>query len=196
MKSKYLLVVGAEHSGTSLLATLLGGHKDINMLSEDFHGNVKKLIGKKYRGNKLIYIKQIMKMIRANRVTHLLNRFIKVFPKSNMSIFDFMDLDSKIIVIKRDSKENIKSLIKRNGYDKRLAEKYIIKCNKDLTFLTHRGLFYPYFLVTLKDLTSSKRCLKDICNYLEIDYDPGMVDSLKNGYPYFIDYGDKIIKKE
>ena len=44
----YILVLGAQDSGTSLLTAILGGHPEIAMLNEDLKGNITKVVGKKY----------------------------------------------------------------------------------------------------------------------------------------------------
>ena len=58
-KSKILLLLGCQRSGTTLLAAMLGGHSEINMLFESTSDDVLKLIGKKYSGNKALVRRQI-----------------------------------------------------------------------------------------------------------------------------------------
>ena len=43
-KSKILLVLGCQRSGTTLLAAMLGGHSEINMIFESTTDDVLKLI--------------------------------------------------------------------------------------------------------------------------------------------------------
>ena len=112
---KTVLVVGSQRSGTTLACSILGRHSEINMLTESFTKDVLKLIGKRYRGNKLLAWRQIRYHQRGSRFTHILNRlanifmsnkrpqpFYRPFPNSAMSIEDYKKENAKFIVIRRN----------------------------------------------------------------------------------------------
>jgi len=48
-----LLISGCNRSGTTLLASLIGAHKDIAILNEDYFDGLERIIGKKYQGIKM-----------------------------------------------------------------------------------------------------------------------------------------------
>ena len=56
---KIFVVIGLQRTGTTLLASMLGRHPDINMLFESVTRDSLQLIGKKWNGNKLLAYRQI-----------------------------------------------------------------------------------------------------------------------------------------
>ncbi|NND95360.1 MAG: hypothetical protein HKN45_10875 [Flavobacteriales bacterium] len=101
-KSKLLLVLGCQRSGTTLLAAMLGRHSEINMLFESTTNDTTRLIGKTYCGNKLLAWRQIRLKKRSSKFGHLINRIVnldfglkrndhhkfRVYPNSSLSVQD------------------------------------------------------------------------------------------------------------
>jgi len=102
---KLFVVVGLQRTGTTLLASMLGRHPEINMLFESVTKDSLKLIGKKWNGNKLLAYRQIRYSSRSSKFGHLINRIVNLdfkkhnrhhlirpFPTSVMSIEDYNDI--------------------------------------------------------------------------------------------------------
>ena len=200
----YILVLGAQHSGTSLLTAILGGHPEIAMLNEDLKGNITKIVGKKYAGNKLIYHLQVRKSTRANRFTHLANKIVRFlsptvglfkrpFPNSEMSLDDYLELEPKVIVMERDAEKNIESICRREGVSEKLAEEYLEKVAEIPELIPDEIDIHK---VDLKSLTENpEETVAEICDFLDLDFEPEMLSAPKYGYKYKKEYGSKIVQK-
>lgn len=200
----YILVLGAQHSGTSLLTAILGGHPEIAMLNEDFKGNFRKVVGKKYAGNKLICHLQIRKSIRANRFTHLINKIVRIisptiglfkrpFPNSEMSLDDYLELNPKIIVMNRDINKNIESICRRESVSEKLAKKYLEKVAQIIDGIPNNIDIYKTNLQSLTE--KPNETVAEICNFLNIEFNPEMLSAPKHGYKYKNEYGAEIVQK-
>ena len=99
---KLLVVIGLQRTGTTLLASMLGRHPEINMLFESVTKDSLKLNGKQWNGNKLLAYRQIRSNKRSSKWGHLINRIVNLdfkqenrhhlvrpFPTSVMSIEDY-----------------------------------------------------------------------------------------------------------
>ena len=139
-KGKLVLILGLQRTGTTLLASMLGGHSEVNMLFESVGSDTTSLIGKKISANKLLVYRQIRFTQRASRLGHLINRIVNLdfkiknkhhkkrpYPTSKLSIKDYEKLGCKFIIIERDEKSSIDSMMSRakqsfaeakNEYDK------------------------------------------------------------------------------
>lgn len=201
--TKILLVVGVQRTGTTLLASMLGGHSEVNILFESVGNDVKNLIGKKISANKLLAYRQIRFYQRASKFGHLINRIInfdfkiknkhqkrRFFPTSSLCIDDYRKLGAKFIIIERDKKATIKSIMKRTNqsfieadYEYNMGMKIMQKI-KDLDSVT----------ISFSDLVNkSEITLKKICNFLDIRYEKRMLDGPKYNFVY---PNKKIIRKQ
>ena len=77
-KGKLVLILGLQRTGTTLLASMLGGHSEVNMLFESVGSDTTSLIGKKISANKLLVYRQIRFTQRASRLGHLINRIVNL----------------------------------------------------------------------------------------------------------------------
>lgn len=202
--SQLLLLVGCQRSGTTLLAAMLGGHSEINMLAESNKKDVLQLIGKKYSGNKLILHRQIRMYQRPSKFGYLVNRIVnldltikpkkfhtnRVYPISEMSIQDYIEKGAKIITIVRNEDEVIKSITKRTKMKvSRAKHEYkrsleIVEKLKNKDNILH---------VQFSDLIhNTKQTLIEVCKFLEIDFEERML----KGPEYNFIYPNKGILKE
>ena len=105
---------------------MLGGHSEVNMLFESVGSDTTSLIGKKISANKLLVYRQIRFTQRASRFGHLINRIVNLdfkiknkhhrkrpYPTSKLSIKDYEKLGCKFIIIERDEKSSIDSMMSR-----------------------------------------------------------------------------------
>ena len=201
-KGKLVLILGLQRTGTTLLASMLGGHSEVNMLFESVGCDTTSLIGKKFSANKLLVYRQIRFTQRASRLGHLINRIVNLdfkiknkhhrkrpYPTSKLSIKDYEKLGCKFIIIERDEKSSIDSMMYRakqsfaeakNEYDKGTL---ILTKVKDLD--SHTISFLD--LVNNTEIT-----LKNICEYLEIDFEKRMLEGPKYNFVY---PNEKVIRK-
>jgi hypothetical protein len=186
-----LLITGCARSGTSLLASLLGAHSQINMLSESYGKDINRLAGKKYAGNKLCMWSQL-RWTRASRWGHLMNRVAnfgsgvlnnRVAPVSALSLRDYIDMKAKIIIIVRERDKSIKSAVVRAGLSERKATIQYDKAGVMCAELIHQ--YDNCLSVRLEDLLEDPAYELDrICQFLEIDYEPGMTRGVKYNLYY------------
>ena len=131
---KLFVVIGLQRTGTTLLASMLGRHPEINMLFESVSKDSLKLIGKKWNGNKLLAYRQIRQTQRASKFGYFINRFVNLdftpknrhhlirpFPTSIMSVEDYKKLGAIFITIERDKKSSVSSMKKRAGQSEKQA---------------------------------------------------------------------------
>lgn len=179
-----LLIIGCIRSGTTLLASMIGGHSQINMLDECYTKEIDNLIGKKYQGNKVViphikykkrgsYFRYAL-YLRVKRFITILKWFrIKIFfcKGSLYSIKDYIDMGAKIVFIYRGYDDNLDSIVRRQNLYKWHGKLILRKALKLRDKL-------PAHLVSLSYLTCyPEDALTKICNYLDIPFEEGMLES-------------------
>jgi hypothetical protein len=200
---KLFVVVGLQRTGTTLLASMLGRHPEINMLFESVTRDSLKLIGKQWNGNKLLAYRQIRKKKRSSKWGHLINRIVNLdfkkenrhhlvrpFPTSVMSIEDYKKEGAVFITIERDKESSVSSMIKRAGQTKNQAEREWDRGMKIINQLKNEG---AYSLTFVDLVNNSEKYLKEICNFLVIEYLENMLEGPKYNFVY---PNEEIIKKK
>ena len=186
---KLFVVIGLQRTGTTLLASMLGRHPEINMLFESVTKDCLKLIGKKWNGNKLLAYRQIREKKRASKFGHFINRFVnfdfrkknrhhlvRPFPTSIMSIEDFRNKGAVFITIERDSDSSIDSMVRRAGQSRVQAMK---EYRLGMDIINNLKSEKTYSLTFLDLVNNTDKVLKEICKFLELDYDKRMLDGPK-----------------
>ena len=200
---KLFVVIGLQRTGTTLLASMLGRHPEINMLFESVTKDSLKLIGKQWNGNKLLAYRQIRKNKRSSKLGHLINRIVNLdfkeenrhhlvrpFPTSVMSIEDYKKEGAVFITIERDKESSVSSMIKRAGQTKNQAEREWDRGMKIINQLKNEG---AYSLTFVDLVNNSEKYLKEICNFLVIEYLEKMLEGPKYNFVY---PNEEIIKKK
>jgi hypothetical protein len=200
---KLFVVIGLQRTGTTLLASMLGRHPEINMLFESVTKDSLKLIGKQWNGNKLLAYRQIRKNKRSSKWGHLINRIVNLdfkqenrhhlvrpFPTSVMSIEDYKKEGAVFITIERDKESSVSSMMKRAGQTKNQAEKEWESGMKIINQLKNEG---AYGLTFVDLVNNSEKYLKEICNFLAIEYLEKMLEGPKYNFVY---PQDSVVKRE
>ena len=201
---KLFVVIGLQRTGTTLLASMLGRHPEINMLFESVSKDSLKLIGKKWNGNKLLAYRQIRQTQRASKFGYFINRFVNLdftpknrhhlirpFPTSIMSVEDYKKLGAIFITIERDKKSSVSSMKKRAGQSEKQASYEWEKGMKIINNLKAEG---AYSLTFVDLVNNPEQILKEICDFLEIDF---LKEKMLEGPKYnFVYPQDTIVKKE
>ncbi len=200
---KLFVVIGLQRTGTTLLASMLGRHPEINMLFESVTKDSLKLIGKQWNGNKLLAYRQIRKNKRSSKWGHLINRIVNLdfmqenrhhlvrpFPTSVMSIEDYKKEGAVFITIERDKESSVSSMMKRAGQTKNQAEREWESGMKILNQLKNEG---AYSLTFVDLVNNSEKYLNEICNFLAIEYLEKMLEGPKYNFVY---PNDGIIKRK
>ena len=197
-KTKKILIIGAAHSGTSALASYFGAHPDVAMLCEDNGDKITSIIGKKYAGNKLLVYRQIRYDKRGHRFGYAINKIVnlfcaginkfELFPMSKLSISDYIQMGAIIIVIKRGRENNIESIIQRQGFSRKNAEKMLDNGEAELLKIKSH-----YYVVNYDDLKNSPRTtLSSLCEKLGIEFNPEMIiNGLEYNWVYY-DYKETL----
>lgn len=191
---KLFVVIGLQRTGTTLLASMLGRHPEINMLFESVTKDSLKLIGKQWNGNKLLAYRQIRKNKRSSKLGHLINRIVNLdfkqenrhhlvrpFPTSVMSIEDYKKEGAVFITIERDKESSVSSMMKRAGQTKNQAEREWESGMKIINQLKNEG---AYGLTFVDLVNNSEKYLKEICNFLAIEYLEKMLEGPKYNFVY------------
>jgi dephospho-CoA kinase len=173
------------------------------MLFESVTKDSLKLIGKQWNGNKLLAYRQIRKNKRSNKWGHLINRIVNLdfkqenrhhlvrpFPTSVMSIEDYKKEGAVFITIERDKESSVSSMMKRAGQTKRQAEREWESGMKIINQLKNEG---AYSLTFVDLVNNSEKYLKEICNFLAIEYLEKMLEGPKYNFVY---PNEGIIKKK
>ena len=201
---KIFVVIGLQRTGTTLLASMLGRHPDINMLFESITKDSLRLIGKKWNGNKLLAYRQIRERQRASKFGHLINRFanfdfksknrhhlVRPFPTSCMSIEDYKKKGAIFITIERDKESSVSSMRKRAGQSERQASHEWVQGMKIINSLKSEGAYSLTFIDLVND---TERILKDICKLLDIEF---LKDRMLEGPKYnFVYPQESVVKRE
>ena len=200
---KLFVVIGLQRTGTTLLASMLGRHPEINMLFESVTQDSLKLIGKQWNGNKLLAYRQIRKNKRSSKWGHLINRIVNLdfkkenrhhlarpFPTSVMSIEDYKKEGAVFITIERDKESSVSSMMKRAGQTKKQAEREWESGMKIINQLKNEG---AYSLTFVDLVNNSEKYLKEICNFLAIEYLEKMLEGPKYNFVY---PQDSVVKRE
>ena len=200
---KLFVVVGLQRTGTTLLASMLGRHPEINMLFESVTRDSLQLIGKEWNGNKLLAFRQIRQVKRASYFGHLVNRIVNLdfskknrhhmlrpYPTSVMSINDYKDEGAVFITIERGKESSVSSMMKRAGQSKKQAEKEWEEGMKIINCLKGDN---TYSLSFLDLVNNTKQTLQEICQFLELDYLEKMLEGPKYNFVY---PNEEIIKKD
>ena len=200
---KLFVVIGLQRTGTTLLASMLGRHPEINMLFESVTKDSLKLIGKQWNGNKLLAFRQIRKNKRSSKLGHLINRIVNLdfkqenrhhlvrpCPTSVMSIEDYKKEGAVFITIERDKESSVSSMMKRAGQTKNQAEREWESGMKIINQLKNEG---AYSLTFVDLVNNSEKYLNEICNFLAIEYLEKMLEGPKYNFVY---PNDGIIKRK
>lgn len=197
MNQMKLLITGCNRSGTTLLASMIGRHKEVAVLNEDYFDGVTNILSKQWSAVKapipnILYNKKnnlIITLFKRKllRITKHFNFIYKLRGLYNYSIKDFLN-DGKIIFISRDINNNISSIVNRTGCSRFIASKDV-RISLDIKNKLNGN---PNVLfIELEDLTrNTEKVLKKICKFLNIQYDCDMM----NGYKYVPGYNNKTIK--
>lgn len=200
---KLFVVIGLQRTGTTLLASMLGRHPEINMLFESVTKDSLKLIGKEWNGNKLLAYRQIRQNTSSSYWGHFINRvsnldfrkknkhhLARPYPTSKMSIEDYKEEGAVFITIERDKESSVKSMIKRAGQTEKQASFEWEEGMKIINSLKSEGAYSLTFVDLVND---SERILKDICQFLEIEYLEKMLEGPKYNFVY---PQDSVVKRE
>lgn len=182
-KPKQILIVGIQRSGTSLLASYLGAHSKINMLYEDIGKNIYKLYGKPVQGNKLVLWTQVRPYARKTLFKSLFYRLTgwRLFPTSRMSLMDYINSGAQIIIITRNSDAVIRSMMKRAGYTYRQAED---EYARGLSIINWIYTKTQPFEMRYEALIKNKFSLRDLCGWLDLDFEIGMLNGEECNFAY------------
>ena len=175
---------------------MLGGHSEINMLYESSTRDVINLIGKKYKGNKVLAWRQIRMHSRASRLGHIINRLVnldfntgkfkqqkrKPFPTSQFSLQDYIDRGATFVSIERDQEEVVQSIVNRTPLSRAQAIVEYEKASEQIRQLATRT---DVCNVSYSDLVSDpKEALNRICKFLDLQFEDRMLEGARYNHLY------------
>ncbi len=200
---KLFVIIGLQRTGTTLLASMLGRHSEINMLFESVTKDSLKLIGKEWNGNKLLAYRQIRERQRSSRWGHFINRvvnfdfkkenrhhLVRIYPTSKMSIEDYKKQGAIFITIERDKESSIKSMMKRAGQSRKQA---VYEWEQGMNIINNLKGENTYSLNFFDLVNNTDKILLDICDFLDIKYTDKMLEGPKFNFVY---PQESIVKKK
>ena len=200
---KLFVIVGLQRTGTTLLASMLGRHSEINMLFESVTKDSLKLIGKEWNGNKLLAYRQIRERQRSSRWGHFINRvvnldfkkenrhhLVRIYPTSKMSIEDYKKEGAIFITIERDKESSIKSMMKRARQSRKQA---VYEWEQGMNIINNLKGENTYSLNFFDLVNNTDKILLDICDFLDIKYTDKMLEGPKFNFVY---PQESIVKKK
>jgi hypothetical protein len=180
LQRTHLLIVGAPRSGTTLLASLVGGHPDISIVSEDKGSEWLHVAGKSVVGVKLctphhIELHTNRRAWRGRRLPSLR----RGKPSSIWSISEFLGLpNAKILAIERAQQDVVVSNMRRAGWSENYANAC---CKRALEIVSHISCTHPRQILNIcyEDLVTDRQAvLSNVCTFLGVSR---ALDSMSRG---------------
>lgn len=190
--TKKLIVTGCHRSGTTLLAAMVGAHRDVALINEGRYKEFNYILSKKYVGVKmpipkiLLHKKRSRLFVRLYWLLKWLYRRKHVLSACDFTIDDF----DKIIFIYRDMGKNVESIMRETHVTRENAERDVKIADSIAKELNYRDVCF----INLKILTRFPiDVMSKVCKYLDLPFDQSMLE----GYRYTPKYNYKrILNKE
>jgi len=176
---KILIILGIPRSGTTVLASALGGHPEISMINEGHSRDFLNQVGTRYVGNKVAcdgmlieYYRKRLPVIGAifNRIINLGSRKqgLRLFPNYDFSLNDLVKMGATFIIINRTRKEVISSIMQRGKFSKFVADLKYDWGKEQIETLKQRH--NRWFEIEYIDLVNHPvKTLTGICRTLRVD---------------------------
>jgi len=202
-----IIVIGVPRSGTTLLASMLGGHPDISMMDECYNKNIFKQIGTKLIGNKIACDGMVCsyKEVRIPIIGSLVNRIVNILFRNrqliryitvyNYSIENLIYMGAKFIIIERNKEDVIDSNVVRGKMPKWIAKMKYKYGMKTIRYLKNnydiKGMQSEHIVIKYEELLSdTNKQLRDICDFLNVEQ---LIYSMKAGAEYNVRYNKKLL---
>jgi hypothetical protein len=181
-RRRYLLLIGAPRSGTTLLAAMIGRHTDVGMLNEDVGRAFRKIISKPLTGNKLCVPNQIRMSRQGLRRFRWLKKlgFAREAPKSQFCIEDYLEVPNlKVVAIIRDRHDSISSMMARGRNRLRKAARRWSEAIITIYRLRERYR-NRVFVVVFDDLIlQPEKSMRKVCEFLDLPFEERMLEGHK-----------------
>ena len=188
IEQKQLLVTGCHRSGTTLLGSLLGRHRDISMLNEDYTDGWTKAIGVKYCGVKMpmptvlhdkkyprFVVEFKRKWLRVRRWLGVRTHYKGV---CSYSVADILDRGGYVVFSARYIEDNIASILNRTTQTRRSAYNDVVYSWDLLSSFRNHPRFIVVDFETLVEYPD-KVLEYAVCERLGIEFEPEMLDGFK-----------------
>lgn len=185
LKRPVVLILGAQHSGTTFLASLIGGHPDVGILAECPTLDFVNITGKAVVGTKLLIPNQIQynrrfRFFSEKEFKIPISRCVirnlqcvgigKRLPANPLSISDYGKIfgeSLKIVAIRRNRTENVKSMVQRSNFSFKYASYCYDAADRVFSRLLKNKNFKLYQYERL--LNEKKELLAEICDFLYLE---------------------------
>lgn len=186
-RERALIVIGAPRSGTTLLATALGAHSRVALLSEDLNGGVFRVVGGKLPALKLCAPNQIDLDRRWRPVYGLIERngWLRKnlgyrLPSSRLSLRDMsLRAELKVLCLLRDPGRNIDALKRRENKRDAVCRDIVRRTYRLFRRLSGEPLMDMRFVSFDRFVRSPEQQLGAICDWLGLTFEPAMLEAPK-----------------
>ena len=184
MVKNKLLILGVPRSGTTLLTSMIGAHPDIAMLNEDLSFAMHTIVSKPVVGNKLCIPNQIQ--LEPTLLSRISRRYdFRIYrSRSIISINEYLkDDDLKLIIILRDPRAAISSMMKRGNQTFNEAV-YRWQQGTEISSTLRSREEDRTLLVSFEVLVQDPQLVMEaVCEFSDIEFDAGMLEGWK-GHSY------------
>ena len=181
-RRRYLLLIGAPRSGTTLLAAMIGRHTDVGMLNEDVGRGFRKIMSKPLTGNKLCVPNQIRMSRRGLSRFRWLKKLglVHEAPKSRFCIEDYLELPNlKVVAIIRDGSDSISSMVARGRNRLSKAARRWSEAMITIYQLRERYRNRVFVLVFDDLILQPENSMRKVCEFLDLPFEERMLEGHK-----------------
>jgi hypothetical protein len=182
-----LLIIGVQHSGTTLLTAMIGRHTEVGLLNEDKGWALEKIVGKQVVGNK----RCIPNQIELGKRALFGLRFFKIigliqeYQSSRYSIEDYLRLPNiRIIGLIRDASDVVSSIMRRSRKSFRVACSRWRRATEIIHELKTRH-DEIVMVVSFEDLVVNPSAnMRRVASFLGLDFEEGILEGPQHA-PYY-----------
>lgn len=196
----HLLVVGTPRSGTTLLTCMIGAHPDCLMMSECFSTEEHKIVSPAcVIGNKLCVPNQIQfthppPRVSVRRIPHrILRGFLALIPGfvtmdlplGRLSIQDYVrKREASILFVVRTPGHVVQSMLRRDGWTLEEAISRWAQGIREMHRAYHAFKERSHLVLFESLVESPEKVMRDVSKFLDVSYDPSMLEGYKNTPQY------------
>jgi len=187
-----IIVLGAQRSGTTIIATAIGAHPAVALLNEERHGAMFRIVGGKIPAVKLCTPSQVQIDRRWNPIYHLLfsvdwilHRVAYRVPRSRISLRDMTrQTELMAVCLIREPSASLDALRRREKWPERAFRDTLRRCYRTFEQLRTEPRIQTCVVSYDRFMRDPETQLRKLCDWLGLPFDRAMLDAPKLN-PYY-----------